>query len=94
MGRRRFDAEYKLWVAHMVVDEGQGVPQVVRDSGVGETAVRRWVEQLRADRSWTAGDCRPLTPEQRGIRELEEENRRLREDKAILKRPRSSSAGH
>lgn len=86
MGRRRFDPEYKLRVARMVVDEGQGVSQVVRDTGVGETAVRRWVEQLKADRAGEAGDGRPLTPEQRRIRELEEENRRLREDKALLKK--------
>ena len=93
MGRRNFDPEYKLRVARMVVDEGQGVSQVVRDTGVGETAVRRWVEQLKADRSGTAGDGRPLTPEQRRIRELEEENRRLREDKAILKKASVRSTG-
>ncbi|WP_081618762.1 MULTISPECIES: transposase [unclassified Thioalkalivibrio] len=93
MGRRNFDPEYKLRVARMVVDEGQGVPQVVRDTGVGETAVRRWVEQLKADRSGEAGDGRPLTPEQRRIRELEEENRRLREDKALLKKASVSSTG-
>ncbi len=86
MGRRKFEPEYKLRVARMVVDEGQGVPQVSRDTGVGETAIRRWVEQLKADRSGGAGDGLPLTAEQRRIRELEEENRRLREDKALLKK--------
>lgn len=34
MGRRHFDPEYRLRVARMVVDEGRGVPQVVRDTGV------------------------------------------------------------
>jgi transposase len=86
MGRRHFEPEYKLRVARMVVDDGQQVSQVVRDTGVGETAVRRWVNQLKADRSGKVGDGQPLTPEQRRIRELEEENRRLREDKALLKK--------
>lgn len=30
MGRSHFDPEYKVLVAQMVLDEGQGVPQVGR----------------------------------------------------------------
>ncbi len=59
MGRRNFEPEYKLRVARMVVDEGQGGPQVSRHTGVGETAIRRWVERLNADRSGGAGDGQP-----------------------------------
>lgn len=55
MGRRNFDPEYKLRVARLVEDGGQGVPQVVRDTGVGETAIWRWVEHLMADRAGEAG---------------------------------------
>jgi transposase len=84
--RRSFDAAFKLQVARMVLDQGLSVGQVCRDMDVGETAVRRWVSQLEAEQSGESGMGRPLTPEQQRIRQLEAENRQLREDNALLKK--------
>lgn len=88
MGRKRrsFDAAFKLQVARMVLDHGLSVGQVCRDMDVGETAVRRWVSQLEAEQSGESGMGRPLTPEQQRIRQLEAENRQLREDNVLLKK--------
>ena len=84
--RRRFTAEYKHQVARMVLDDGLRVPDVCRDQNLGETAVRRWVDQLEAERGGGPGQGQPLTAEQQRIRELEQENRQLKEDKEILKK--------
>jgi transposase len=62
------------------------VAQVCQDLGLGETAVRRWVRQLEAERSGSPGIGRPLTADQQRIRELEAENRRLRQDNDLLKK--------
>ncbi len=84
--RRSFSSEYKERVARMVVDDGLEVSVVCRDQDLGETAVRRWVDQLKAERKGQPGEGRPLTAEQQRIRQLEEENRRLKEDKELLKK--------
>jgi transposase len=84
--RRVFDAAFKLKVAEMVKDQGIAVPQVCKDLNVGETAVRRWVRQLEAERAGSSGIGRPLTADQQRIRELEAENRRLKQDNDLLKK--------
>ncbi len=85
--RRSFTAEYKQRAARMVVDDGLSVPAVCRDQDLGETAVRRWVDQLKAEQDGQPGEGPPLTAEeQQRIRQLEQENRQLQEDKEILKK--------
>lgn len=84
--RRSFSAEYKKQIARMVLDDGLRVADVCRDQDLGETAVRRWVDQLKAERGGGAGEGEPLTREQQRIRELERENRQLKEDKDLLKK--------
>jgi transposase len=85
-GRRVFDAAFKLKVAEMVKDQGMEVAQVCRDMDLGETAVRRWVRQLEAERSGSPGIGKPLTADQQRIRELEGEVRRLKQDNDLLKK--------
>lgn len=84
--RRRFTAEFKLQVARLVRDQGLSVGQVCRDMQVGPTAVRRWVAQYDAEQGGLPGIGKPLTPEQQRIRQLEEENRRLKQDNDLLKK--------
>ena len=84
--RRQFDAAYKLEVAKMVKDQGMSVSQVSQSLNIGETAVRRWVKQYEAELTGNPGIGLPLTAEQQRIRQLEEENRKLREDVSILKK--------
>jgi len=83
--RREFDASFKLQVVKMVKEQGLTVPQVCRDMDIGETAVRRWVQQYEAESSGQTGIGKPLTPEQQRIRQLEAENLRLKQDNDLLK---------
>lgn len=84
--RKQYEAAFKLEVARMVVDQGLGVAQVVKDMGIGRTAVNRWVEQYRAEQTGQAGIGKPITAEQQRIRQLEIENRQLRSDNELLKK--------
>ena len=88
MARKRpqFTAEYKQRVAGMVLDDGLKVADICRDQDLAETAVRRWVDQLKAERAGGPGEGQPLTAEQQRIRDLERENRQLKEDKELLKK--------
>jgi len=84
--RRHFDTSFKLQVVQMVRDQGLSVGQVCRDLNLVDSAVRRWLAQYDAERAGGPGIGKPLTAEQQRIRELEAENRRLREDNTLLKK--------
>jgi len=84
--RKTFDDSYKLEIVKMIKDQGLTVPQVSKDQDIGETAVRRWVQQYEAEQLGQAGIGKPLTAEQQRIRQLEQENRQLKMDNDILKK--------
>ena len=84
--RKQYEAAFKLEVARMVVDQGLGIAQVVKDMDIGRTAVERWVAQYRAEQTGKAGIGKPITAEQQRIRQLETENRQLRSDNELLKK--------
>ena len=55
--------------------------------GVGPTALRRWVEQLRQERDGkTPERSKAMTPDQQRIQELEAKIRRIEREKEILKK--------
>jgi transposase-like protein len=60
-----------------------------RDLDLTETALRRWVKQAEADR--THGSTGLTTVEREELARLRRENRELRTDREILKKPRPSS---
>lgn len=84
--RRTFDTAFKLQVVKMIRDQGLSVGQVCGDLNLVDSAVRRWLMQYDAEQAGGAGIGKPLTAEQQRIRELEAENRRLREDNVLLKK--------
>ena len=84
--RRKFDRDFKLQAVQMIRDQGLSVGQVCRDMDLGETTVRRWVAQVDAERGGQSGIGKPLTAEQQRIRQLETENRQLRQDNDLLKK--------
>jgi transposase len=84
--RRSFDNAFKLQVVKMIRDQGLSVSQVCGDLNLVDSAVRRWLAQYDAEQTGGPGLGKPLTAEQQRIRELEAENRRLREDNTLLKK--------
>jgi transposase len=87
MSRNYFTPEFKLEAASKVVDEGLTIPEACCAFDVGPTAIRRWVKQLHEERAGgVMAGSKPITPEQRRIRELEAQVRLLEEEKTILKK--------
>jgi transposase len=70
----------------MIKDQGMSIAQVSRDLDLGETAVRRWLQQYEAEQLGGAGIGKPLTAEQQRIRQLEQQVRDLKMDNDILKK--------
>ena len=84
--RRSFSTEFKRDAATLVLDQGYTVPEACRSLDVGETALRRWVDQLRAERGGITPQGKAMTAEQQRIQELEAQVKQLEQEKRILKK--------
>ena len=84
--RRHFTPEFKLEVAKKIVQQQHSITQLCHELNLGETAVRRWVAQYKAELNGQPGIGLPLTPDQQRIRQLEVELRIAKEDNEILKK--------
>ena len=84
--RRTFSQEFKLEAARLVLDKGYSIPEASRSLDVGETALRRWVQQLKQERNGETPQAKALTPEQKEIQELKARIDRLEREKSILKK--------
>ncbi|WP_390625264.1 IS3 family transposase [Vibrio neonatus] len=88
--RRTFSSEFKMDAACLVLDQGYSVPEAARSMNVGETVLRRWIEQLKIERGGITPTAKALTSEQIKIQELEARINRLEREKSILKKGHSS----
>jgi transposase len=84
--RRTFTPEFKHDAAVLVLDRGYSHREACQSLGIGETALRRWVDQLRAERGGVTPQSKALTPEQQKIQALEARIQRLELEKTILKK--------
>ncbi|EOS9985242.1 IS3 family transposase [Pseudomonas aeruginosa] len=84
--RYTFSAEFKREAAALVLDQGYSHINACRSLGVVDSALRRWVKQLEAERQGVTPKSKALTSEQQKIQELEARINRLEREKAILKK--------
>ncbi len=85
--RRSFSTEFKLEAANLIVDQNYTYKQACEAMGVGLTALRRWVDQLREEREGKTPDKSPaFTPDQQEIQRLKAHIRQLEMEKDILKK--------
>ena len=94
---KKIDEQLKARAVRLVADHQQEYPTltaaceaVARQVGVGKESVRRWVRQAEVDAGQRSG---VTTEELEEIKKLKAENRRLREDVAILRAATSFFAG-
>jgi len=83
--RRRFSAEYKAETVRLVQRSGKSIGQMALELGIGETALRRWVEQAEVEAGRGPEEALKRS-EREELVELRRENRRLRLEREILKK--------
>ena len=83
--RRRFSAEYKAETVQLVRRSGKSIGQMALELGIGETALRRWVEQAEVEAGRGPEEALKRS-EREELVELRRENRRLRLEREILKK--------
>ena len=84
--RRSFSIEFRHEAASLVVSQGYSIPEACRAMGVGNTSMRRWVEQLQGEHHGVTPKTQALTPDQQRIQELEARVKNLEREKSILKK--------
>lgn len=84
--RRTFSPEFKREAADLVLKQNYSFIEASRSLAVGESALRRWVDQLQKERTGITPRSKALTPEQQRIQELEARIARLEREKSILKK--------
>ena len=84
--RRSFNTDFKREAANLVLKEGYSVGEAIRSLDIGETALRRWIDQLEGERLGVTPKAKAFTDEQRRIQDLEAQVRRLEQEKSTLKK--------
>ncbi|WP_070260010.1 transposase [Janthinobacterium lividum] len=84
--RRTFPPEFKQQAACLVLDQGYSHVEASRSVGIGESVLRRWVQQLQLERHGITPQSKAMTPDQQRIQELEARIERLEREKSILKK--------
>jgi len=85
--RKSYTAEFKREAASLVLDQNYSIPEACEAMGVGKTAMRRWVSQLKEERlGTTPKGSRAITSEQQKIQALEAQIKKLKREKEILKK--------
>ncbi|SEF40896.1 Transposase [Vibrio hangzhouensis] len=59
--RRTFSSEFKVDAASFVLDQGYSISEAARSLDIGDTALRRWVDQLKIERGGETPTVKALT---------------------------------
>jgi transposase-like protein len=82
--RRRFSPQFKAEAVQMVIETGKPIAEVARDLGIHDGTLGNWVNAWRREHP---GPEKALSPVERArVKELEDENRRLRMENEFLKK--------
>ncbi len=81
--RPPYPPEFKAEAVRLVKSSEETIAQIAKDLGISDQTLRNWVGQDNVDAGKTTG----LTSDERTrMRELERENRKLREEREILRK--------
>ena len=81
--RPPYPPEFRAEAVRLVKTSGEPIRQVAKDLGISDQTLRNWVATDDVD----AGRKSGLTSDERArMRELERENRKLREEREILRK--------
>ena len=84
--RKRYSKEYKLDAISLVLEQGYTQAEAARSLEINANMLGRWIRENETAGGHAFRGNGKLTPEQAEIRQLREENRRLKMEKEILKK--------
>lgn len=85
-GNRKYTDQFKAEAVELVISSGRPASQIARELGVNEYTMCNWVNMAKK-RGQVEDKNEPLTVDERAeLKELREENRRLKMEREILKK--------
>lgn len=84
--RRRYDAQFKLDAVRLIRDSDRAISEIARDLGVRRELLYKWKRELEADPTNAFPGKGKLKPEQEQLRQLQQELKRVTEERDILKK--------
>lgn len=84
--RKKYSKEFKQDAISLVLEQGYSRIEAAKSLSIHVTMLSRWITEYQADSGQAFRGNGKLTPEQEEIRNLKEENKRLRMEKEILKK--------
>ena len=82
--RRKFSPQFKAEAVQMVIETGKPIAEVARDLGIGDGTLGNCVNAWRRDSPEADQSVSPV--ERARVKELQDENRRLRMENESLKK--------
>ena len=84
--RKNYPKEFKLDAISLVLDQGYSRSEAARSLDINANMLCRWIKEYQSEDGQAFRGNGKLSPEQAEIRQLKEENRRLKMEKEILKK--------
>jgi transposase-like protein len=82
--RRKFSPQFRAEAVQMVIETGRPIAEVARDLGIHDGTLGNWVNAWRREHPEPDQALSPV--ERARVKELEDENRRLRMENEFLKK--------
>ena len=84
--RKKYTREFKQDAVRLVTEQSYNQSEAARNLGIDRGMLGRWVKELQEDESEAFRGNGKQTSEQALLRQLREENRRLKMERDILKK--------
>ena len=84
--RKKYSKEFKLDAIALVKEQGYNQAEAARNLGLNPNMLGRWIKESENDDGQAFRGNGKLTPEQLELRQLREENKRLKMERDILKK--------
>ncbi|GLG02825.1 hypothetical protein Alches_28670 [Alicyclobacillus hesperidum subsp. aegles] len=89
---QKYDNDFKLHAVQLALEGHEPASEIARALGISVKSLYEWIAKYRDDPEIPFVGGGKLRPEVKAMRDLERENRQLREENEILKKPCASSA--
>ncbi len=84
--RRKYSQEFKLDAINLVTQQGYSRAEAARSLSINAAMLSRWINEHQSEQGQSFRGNGKLSPDQLELRQLREENKRLKMEKEILKK--------
>ena len=84
--KRNFNPEFRQEAAELVLDQDYTIKEAAKAMNEGQSTMDNWVRRLKKESKGKQTNSAPISAEQRRIKELEQQVKRIERENEILKK--------